>query len=82
MAAKKRETRKLMATDAWVTMDGGFAARQCVVKDISSAGARISLADATQLTGRLRLAFGRDARTGRACQLIWQRGKSAGLRFV
>jgi hypothetical protein len=81
-AAKKREARKLLGQSAWITLDGGFAARQCVVQDISTAGARISVDDATTLPARLRLAFSRDARTGHKCHVVWRRGRSAGLRFV
>jgi hypothetical protein len=81
-AAKKREARKLLGQSAWITLEGGFAARQCVVQDISSAGARITLDDAANLPGTLRLAFSRDARTGHKCQVVWRRGKSAGVKFV
>jgi hypothetical protein len=28
------------------------------------------------------MAFARDARTGRSCQVIWRRGKSAGVKFI
>ena len=80
--SKKREARKLLGQPAWITLDGGFAARQCVVADISSAGARITLEEAIALPARLRLAFSRDARTGRTCQVVWRRGKSAGVKFV
>jgi len=80
--SKKREARKLLGQTAWITLDGGFAARQCVVADISSAGARITLEEAIALPARLRLAFSRDARTGRTCQVVWRRGKSAGVKFV
>lgn len=80
---KKRADRKLLAQHAWITLDGGFAARHCLVRDISSSGARITLdEDASQLPGVIRLAFARDARTGRSCQVVWHRGKSAGLRFL
>jgi hypothetical protein len=81
-AARKREARKLLGQSAWITLDGGFAARQCVVQDISSAGAKISVDDAATLPARLRLAFSRDARTGHKCQVVWRRGKSAGVKFV
>jgi len=37
-ATRKREARKLLRRPAWITLDGGFAARRCVVQDISSAG--------------------------------------------
>ena len=81
-AAKKREARKLLGQSAWITLEGGFAARQCVVQDISSAGAKIAVDDATALPATLRLAFSRDARTGHRCQVVWRRGRSAGLKFV
>jgi hypothetical protein len=34
------------------------------------------------LPARLRLAFTRDARTGRKCEVVWRRGKSFGVKFV
>jgi hypothetical protein len=81
-ANKKREARKSIHQPGWVTLDGGFAARQCVVQDLSSSGAKITVDDASVLTGRLRLAFSRDARTGRSCEVVWRRGKSLGVKFV
>ena len=79
---KKRDARRSLHQPGWVTLDGGFAARQCVVQDLSSSGAKITLDDAIALTGKLRLAFARDARTGRACEVVWRRGKSLGVKFV
>jgi hypothetical protein len=80
---KKREARKLLSRHAWITLDGGFAARHCLVQDISTSGAKITLdEDASQLPGVIRMAFSRDARTGRSCRVIWRRGRSAGIRFV
>jgi hypothetical protein len=79
---RKRDARKLMGRSAWITLEGGFAARQCVVADISSTGARILFEEAVALPARLRLAFSRDARTGHVCHVVWRRGKSAGVRFV
>ena len=79
---KKREARRSVHQPGWVTLDGGFAARQCVVQDLSSSGAKITLDDAIALTGKLRLAFSRDARTGRSCEVVWRRGKSFGVKFV
>jgi len=79
---KYRETRKLMSRHAWITLEGGFAARHCVVQDISDSGARIVLEDASQLPGVFKLAFSRDARNGHRCHVVWQRGKSAGIKFI
>jgi hypothetical protein len=81
-ATRKREVRRSLRQSAWITLDGGFAARQCVVQDISTAGAKITMDDQSVASGRLRLAFARDARTGRNCQVVWRRGKSLGVKFV
>jgi hypothetical protein len=81
-ATKKREARKSLHQSGWITLDGGFAARPCIVQDLSSTGAKITVEDTNTLPGRLRLALSRDARTGRNCEVVWRRGKTAGVRFV
>ncbi|WP_291861358.1 PilZ domain-containing protein [Bradyrhizobium sp.] len=81
-AAKKRETRKSVQQPGWITLDGGFAARPCVVQDLSSTGAKVTVDDPNALPGKLRLAFSRDARTGRRCEVVWRRGKTVGVKFV
>ena len=79
---KKREVRKSLRQPGWITLDGGFAARKCVVQNMSSTGAKITLDDPNVLPAKLRLAFTRDARTGRPCEVVWRRGKSVGVKFV
>ncbi|MDB5610918.1 MAG: pilus assembly protein PilZ [Bradyrhizobium sp.] len=81
-ATKKREARKSLRQPGWITLEGGFAARQCVVQDISTSGAKITVDDSNVLPARLRLAFARDARTGQNCEVVWRRGKSIGVKFV
>jgi len=81
-ATKKREVRKSLRQPGWITLDGGFAVRPCVVQDMSSTGAKITMDDSNVLPARLRLAFARDARTGRDCEVVWRRGKSVGVKFV
>jgi hypothetical protein len=81
-ATKKREARKSLRQPGWITLDGGFAVRPCVVQDMSSTGAKITIDDSNVLPARLRLAFARDARTGRDCEVVWRRGKSVGVKFV
>jgi PilZ domain len=81
-AAKKREVRKSVSQPGWITLEGGFAARPCLVQDMSSTGARIALDDPNTLPAKLRLALSRDARTGRNCEVVWRRGKSVGIKFV
>jgi hypothetical protein len=81
-ATKKREVRKSLRQPGWITLEGGFAARQCVVQNMSSTGAKITIDDPNMLPAKLRLAFTRDARTGRPCEVVWRRGKSVGVKFV
>jgi hypothetical protein len=81
-ATKKREARKSLHQSGWITLEGGFAARRCVVRDLSTTGAKITIDDPNMLPAKLRLAFSRDARTGRSCEVVWRRGKSVGIRFV
>jgi PilZ domain-containing protein len=79
---KKRETRKSLRQSGWITFEGGFAARPCVVQDMSTSGAKITIEDSNSLPAKLRLAFSRDARTGRACGVVWRRGQTVGIKFV
>jgi hypothetical protein len=79
---RKRDARKSLSQPGWITLEGGFAARQCVVQDVSDAGARITIDDPNTLPAKLRLAFARDARTGRGCEVVWRRGNSVGVKFV
>jgi hypothetical protein len=81
-ANKKREARKSVHQAGWITLDGGFSARRCMVHDLSASGAKITVEDASVLAGNLRLAFSRDAKTGRNCKVVWRRGKSFGVKFV
>jgi hypothetical protein len=82
LSSKKRETRKSLSQPGWITLEGGFAARQCVVQDLSTTGAKVTIDDPNSLPTKLRLAFSRDARTGRRCEVVWRRGKSVGVKFV
>lgn len=79
---KKRAARKSVSQAGWITLEGGFAARPCVVQDMSATGAKVTIDDTNSLPAKLRLAFSRDARTGRACEVVWRRGKSVGVKFV
>jgi PilZ domain len=81
-AAKKRDVRRSVQQTGWVTLEGGFATRECLVHDMSATGAKLTVSDASLLSGRLRLAFSRDAKTGRQCEVVWRRGRSFGVKFI
>ena len=48
-AAKKRDVRRSVQQTAWVTLEGGFATRRCVVHDMSATGAKLSVSDSSVL---------------------------------
>ena len=79
---KKRAARKSLQQPGWITLEGGFAAPPCVVRDLSSSGAKLTIEDPNTLPAKLRLAFSRDARTGRPCEVVWRRGQTVGIKFV
>jgi hypothetical protein len=81
-ASKKRDVRRSVQQTAWVTLDGGFAARECLVHDLSATGAKLTVSDASVLSGLLRLTFSRDANKSRQCQVVWRRGRSFGIKFI
>jgi hypothetical protein len=77
-----RSTRKSVQHPGWLIFEGSFAARPCTVLDISDSGARIEVSDPGAVPSKLRLAFSRDVRTGRPCEVVWQRGRAVGVKFV
>lgn len=79
---KKRDVRRSVHQSGWITLDGGFAARPCNVLDLSASGAKLVVEDPTSVSNRVKLAFSRDARTGRSCEVVWRRGKTLGVRFL
>ena len=82
LGVKKREARKSLRQPGWITLDGGFAVRACVVENLSSSGAKVTVEDNNTLPAKLRLAFTRDARRGRPCEVVWRQGRTVGVKFV
>jgi hypothetical protein len=79
---RKRDVRRSIQQSGWITLDGGFAARPCNVEDLSTSGAKLVVDDPTAVPNKMRLAFTRDARASRPCEVVWRRGKTLGVRFI
>jgi hypothetical protein len=79
---KTRGSRKSIQQYGWLNFEGSFAARQCTVIDLSDSGAKITADDPSPVRTKLRLSFSRDVRTGRPCEVVWQRGKTFGVKFI
>jgi hypothetical protein len=79
---RKRAVRKSLRQPGWITFEGGFAARKCVVENLSPSGAKLTVDDPNTLPAKLRLAFARDAKAGQNCRVVWRRGQAVGVKFV
>lgn len=77
-----RSTRKSVRQAGWLILEGSFAARPCTVLDLSDSGAKIETIEPVPASARLSLALSRDVRSGRPCEVVWQRGKSIGVKFI
>ncbi|WOH49492.1 PilZ domain-containing protein [Bradyrhizobium sp. sBnM-33] len=73
---KPRPSRRRTNQPAWMTVDGGFAARQCTVLDISEGGARLRLEDPQFVRPQFQLKF------DRACKVAWRKGDVIEIKFV
>ena len=78
---KSRPARRRTNRAAWMTVDGGFAARQCNIIDISEGGARLRVADPQFVRPQLQLKFDRTS-PGRACKVAQKKGDVIGIKFV
>jgi hypothetical protein len=77
---KPRPPRRRAHQEAWMAIDGAFAARRCSVLDISEGGAKIRIEDPTFVAPVFRLKFSR-ADQGRRCKVSWQKGLVIGVEF-
>ncbi len=85
MSMFKRESRKprhKVEQHAWLTLDGGFAKKNCTVMDLSLTGARIRVQNAGTISGKLDIAFTGDVRKTTRCRLVWQDGPVIGVEFL
>ena len=76
-----RPSRRRTNQPAWMTVDGGFAARQCTIIDISEGGARLRVDDPQFVKPHFQLKTERTS-PGRACRVAWKKGDVIGIEFV
>ena len=75
-----RELKKI-DRDAWMTIDGSFAARKCRVLEMSGSGAKIRVDDPQLIGPAFDLKFERTDR-GLHCKVQWQKGSVIGVEFA
>lgn len=74
--------RQLNNRVAWIRVDDGLIEHQCAVADISPGGAKIATEVELEVKDRLALTLLADHSKRYACEVVWRRGKTYGLRFV
>jgi hypothetical protein len=76
---KRRGPRRRRTHDAWILIEA--VRHLCSVVNLSTDGAELSLKEPEPLPKQFQLVFsGRGA--PKSCELVWQRGKTAGVTFV
>jgi hypothetical protein len=72
---------KTINRDAWMTIDGSFAAWKCKVLEMSGSGAKIRVDDPQLIGQAFDLKFERTDQ-GRRCKVQWQKGSVIGVEFA
>lgn len=75
-----RSPRQKTNQEAWIAIDGAFAARRCSVLDISKGGAKIKVEGPMFVGPVFQLKFSR-ADHGRRCGVSWRKGLVIGIEF-
>lgn len=78
---KQRALRRRINQQGWIALPGDFAARRCLVIDISDSGAKLQIDDPHFARSQFELRLSRtDA--GRRCRVTWRRGSQVGVEFL
>ncbi|MBR1220529.1 PilZ domain-containing protein [Bradyrhizobium sp. U87765 SZCCT0131] len=78
---KQRAPRRRIDREGWITMPGDFAARRCIVIDISDSGAKLQIDDPRFTRTQFELRLSRTD-PGRRCRVTWRRGTQIGVAFL
>ena len=77
---RRAARRQRVLKGATLSFNKGYSAFECVVRNLSERGARLSLAETFGLPGRFRLAIG-DEEKGRTARVVWRRSDAIGVSF-
>jgi hypothetical protein len=74
--------RQLNNRPAWITVNDGDTDSECAVVDVSPGGAKIVTEVDFDVKDRLALTLLADHSKRHACEVVWRRGKTYGLKFI
>ncbi|MBX9464814.1 MAG: PilZ domain-containing protein [Aquamicrobium sp.] len=78
---RRGEMRRRAFKGATLTFNGGYGAFECVVRNISEGGARLTFGEASAVPTRFDLAMSGDVRS-RAAVVRWRSLTDVGVEFV
>ena len=79
---KRKSPRKNIKAVGFLYTVDGWPLGECLIKDISTGGARLSHALTDEIPAELLVAFSRDGRVRRRCEVRWRKEKEVGVRFL
>jgi hypothetical protein len=78
---EKRGGRRVsMGSEAVIHADGKLITT-CLVKDVSSGGARIVLGEEIDVPAEFTLTLTRNGKVGRRCRVVWRLERELGAKF-
>ena len=77
-----RDVRRRRKTSAWITVDGSFANKECELVDVSESGAKLLLDPTTAVPLSFWLIRVPKSPAKLLCDVIWQRGRTLGVKFI
>ena len=78
---KRCAQRRRMLKDGRIVINKGWSLIDCAIRDMSTAGARLSVKPECELPDELELLFVTEE-TLVPCQLCWRRGNRLGVKFT
>src|SRR6476659_5974885 len=82
LVERRRDRRYEAAFAAWLDRGRLLPPVACHVKDFSSSGARLELAENVSLPARFTLWLTRLAESGCQCEVQWREAQMVGVRFL
>ena len=78
----QREPRRQHKRPAWLTVDDGMTKIECFVLDVAPGGAKIVTDAAIDVRDSFVLALVPEHPKRQACEVVWRRGKTYGIKFL
>jgi hypothetical protein len=82
LSEKRKNSRKHFERRAWIDLGDGKLAFGCVLANLSSTGAKITIPPGKELPDEFVLRLSADGRVARKCRVAWKSAGEAGVAFT